>query len=117
MCVFEHSLKHEDIGNSFQSKNLLFSGYFLYTDIEKTTRKYLELIITSFLARFLLGRCQSPSGDNRNPEFGDCVPKEVQKWLTATFTTQYQISRNPGRSQIRFKHVICAVKCSLYVEK
>ena len=72
--------------------------------------------VSHFFSRFLLGRCQT-AGDGKSPDFGECVPREVQKWLTATFTTQYQISRNPGRNQIRFKHVICAVKCSLYVEK
>ncbi len=77
---------------------------------------YHSLIFISFFARFLLGRCQTPGG-SKKPDFGECVPQEVQKWLTATFTTQYQVSRNPGRTQIRFKHVICAVKCSLYVEK
>ncbi|CAB3989792.1 calcium calmodulin-dependent 3, 5 -cyclic nucleotide phosphodiesterase 1A-like isoform X1 [Paramuricea clavata] len=76
----------------------------------------LDSISTSDEEKFLLGRCETPR-DNNNPDFGECVPTEVQKWLTATFTTQYQISRNPGRNQIRFKHVICAVKCSLYVEK
>ncbi|XP_028402818.1 calcium/calmodulin-dependent 3',5'-cyclic nucleotide phosphodiesterase 1B-like isoform X2 [Dendronephthya gigantea] len=76
----------------------------------------LDSLSTSDEERFLLGRCQT-AGDGKSPDFGECVPREVQKWLTATFTTQYQISRNPGRNQIRFKHVICAVKCSLYVEK
>jgi hypothetical protein len=101
--------------------NLLFvnfKGIDLIQPSSTIQPRGLRVHLYLFLARFLLGRCQSPSGDNRNrQEFGECVPKEVQKWLTATFTTQYQVSRNPSRSQIRFKHVICAVKCSLYVEK
>lgn len=77
--------------------------------------RILDSLSTSDEERFLLSR--HSTSDNRNPGFSECVPKEVQKWLTATFTTQYQITRNLGRQQRKFKDVICAVKCSLYVEK
>ena len=69
--------------------------------------------------RFLLRRQESSNEiNNAVIDIGETVPKEVQKWLTATFTTHYQIAQSfGGRKEIRFKHVISAVKCSLYVEK
>ncbi|XP_046859898.1 calcium/calmodulin-dependent 3',5'-cyclic nucleotide phosphodiesterase 1A-like isoform X2 [Xenia sp. Carnegie-2017] len=67
--------------------------------------------------RFLTGRQPSIAHQKENSECGDFIPKEVQKWLTATFTTQFHISKSLTRNHFKFKQVISAVRCSLYVEK